>query len=63
MNLVKRLLDPSTCRSWFDADQQRSEAANFIKQLQAQMISDRKQYLDLRDELILLKTSLGEANE
>jgi hypothetical protein len=63
MNLVERLRNPASRKSWMLVDEQAEEAANFIEQLQAQIQSDRKQFLDLRDELILLKTSLGEENE
>ena len=63
MNLVERLRNPASRKSSILADEQAEEAANFIEQLQAQIQSDRKQFLDLRDELILLKTSLGEENE
>lgn len=63
MNIVERLRNPASRKSWMLADEQAEEAANFIEQLQDQIQSDRKQFLDLRDELILLKTSLGEENE
>jgi DNA-binding MarR family transcriptional regulator len=56
MNLVERLRNPASRKSWMLADEQAEEAAAYIEKLESQI---RVLTYELKD----LKQALGEANE